>query len=97
MTSGGYPGEFEVGKKIEGLEEAVKKPNVTVFHAGSEKEGDEYYTCSGRVLGVTATGDDLQAAVASAYDAARTIRFDGAHFRTDIAASALRSKSTGAG
>jgi phosphoribosylamine--glycine ligase len=97
MASGGYPGEFTVGKKIEGLEEAGKLAGVTVFHAGTKRDGADYYTGSGRVLGVTAVGPELKSALSACYDAIGRIRFDGARFRTDIAAAALRGKSTGAG
>ena len=94
VASAGYPGAFETGKRIAGLEAVSAVPGAVVFHAGSRKESDSYYTSSGRVLGITATGPSLSAAVASAYDAVRRIRFDGAHWRTDIAERALRSVSS---
>jgi len=84
MVSGGYPGSYEVGKKIEGLVSAATTPNVAVFHAATEYRGGYYYTCSGRVLGVTATGPTLGAARDAAYEAASKIRFDGARYRRDI-------------
>ncbi len=69
MASGGYPGTFEVGKKITGLDAAGAVDGVKVFHAGSSKRDGEFYTSGGRVLGVTARAEDLQTAVARAYEA----------------------------
>ncbi len=86
MASGGYPGEFAVGKRIEGLDDVRKMPGVAVFHAGTKKEGSLYYTSSGRVLGVTACGRDLEEAMRTAYTAVGKISFEGAHFRADIGA-----------
>jgi phosphoribosylamine--glycine ligase len=88
MASGGYPGPFEVGKKIEGIAEAESNSGAKVFHAGTQRESLTYYTSSGRVLGVTASGVDLSGALASAYLAADRIRFDGVHYRRDIGAAA---------
>lgn len=90
MASGGYPGAFEAGKKIIGLEDAGKMQGVTVLHAGTAKQDGVYYTSGGRVLGVTARGSDLESAVARAYAAVEKINFEGAHYRKDIAARALR-------
>ena len=90
MSSGGYPGTFEVGKRIDGLEEAGAVEGVTVFHAGTSKRDGAYYTAGGRVLGVTARGADLETAVKRAYDACGKITFAGAHYRKDIAARALK-------
>jgi phosphoribosylamine--glycine ligase len=86
MASGGYPAKFEVGCEISGLEQAAAVPGAVVFHAGTRKERDNYYTCSGRVLGVTAAGTSLESARSTAYEAVSKIRFAGAHYRTDIAA-----------
>jgi phosphoribosylamine--glycine ligase len=90
MSSGGYPGTFEAGKKIIGLEEAGKMAGVRVFHAGTSKRDGGYYTAGGRVLGVTAQAADLPTAVQRAYDAVGKIGFEGAHYRKDIAALALK-------
>jgi phosphoribosylamine--glycine ligase len=90
MASGGYPGTIEVGKKITGINEADKLEGVKVFHAGTSTRDGDYYTSGGRVLGVTARAGTLQAAVSRAYDAVGKIQFDGAHYRTDIAARALK-------
>jgi phosphoribosylamine---glycine ligase len=88
MASGGYPGTFETGKRIEGLEEAAKVPGVKVLHAGTKREGDGFVTSGGRVLGVTAPGETLEAALGAAYQAAGKIHFEGAHYRKDIGATA---------
>jgi phosphoribosylamine--glycine ligase len=90
MSSGGYPGTFEAGKRIDGLEDAAKIEAVKVFHAGTSKRDGAYYTAGGRVLGVTARARDLQTALARAYEGCGKISFDGAHYRKDIAARALR-------
>jgi phosphoribosylamine---glycine ligase len=87
MASGGYPGKFETGCEITGLEQAAAVPGAVVFHAGTRREDNTYYTCSGRVLGVTAFGPSLEAARSTAYQAAGKIHFSGAHYRTDIASS----------
>jgi phosphoribosylamine--glycine ligase len=89
MASSGYPGNYEKGKPIRGLDDAAKLPGVKVFHAGTAKNGNEIVTNGGRVLGVTALGKDLKTAQAAAYAAVEKIRFNGAHFRHDIAAKAL--------
>ncbi len=90
MASGGYPGTFEVGKKIAGIDEAGAIEGVKVFHAGTSKRDGEFYTAGGRVLGVSARAADLETAVSRAYEACGKIRFDGAHYRKDIAGRALR-------
>lgn len=84
IASGGYPGKYETGLPIEGLEEAARVPECVVFHAGTRKEGDKIVTAGGRVLGVTALGDTLAQARGRAYDAVRCIQFDYMHYRTDI-------------
>ena len=90
MASGGYPGTFEQGKRIGGIDEAAALEGVKVFHAGTSKRDGIYYTAGGRVLGVTARARDLDAAVDRAYEACAKITFAGAHYRKDIAARALR-------
>jgi phosphoribosylamine--glycine ligase len=82
ISSGGYPGKYETGKQIEGLQ---RVSDATVFHAGTKREGHEYYTSSGRVLGVTATGSTLEHARSSAYHAVQMIHFADRHYRSDIA------------
>jgi phosphoribosylamine--glycine ligase len=90
MASGGYPGTFEMGKKISGLEDAERVAGVKVFHAGTTKHDDAYFTAGGRVLGITARAANLGIAVERAYEAAATISFGGAYYRKDIAARALK-------
>ncbi len=90
MASGGYPGAFEAGKMISGIDEADRIYGVKVFHAGTTRRDGAYYTSGGRVLGVTARGVDLPEAVDRAYDAVMKIRFDGMHYRKDIAARGLK-------
>lgn len=93
MCSGGYPGKYSTGKPILGIAEAEQLPDVKVFHAGTKiDERNRLVTDGGRVLGVTALGDDLAAARARAYEAVKRIDFAGMHFRTDIADKALRKK-----
>jgi phosphoribosylamine--glycine ligase len=90
IASGGYPGSFEAGKIISGLEEADALEGVEIFHAATSFQEGSYYTSGGRVLGVTARGRDLNAAVERAYEAANKIHFDGMYYRRDIAARALK-------
>jgi len=90
MASGGYPGTFEMGKRIDGLDGAAGVEGVKVFHAGTSKRDGAYYTVGGRVLGVTARAANLSTAVARAYEACGKISFDGAHYRKDIAGRALK-------
>ena len=95
LASGGYPGKFESGKEIYGLEEAGKIPNVKVLHAGTKRNGEKIFTSGGRVLGVTATGNSLDAALQRAYQAAEKIRFDGMHYRRDIGRHGRQSTAAG--
>jgi len=95
VASGGYPGKFETGKEIRGLEDAAKIPDVKVLHAGTKRDGDKIVTSGGRVLGVTATGDSLESALDKAYEATGKIQFDGMHYRRDIGRHAQRSSAAG--
>jgi phosphoribosylamine--glycine ligase len=95
MASGGYPGAFEAGKLITGIGEADRMYGVKVFHAGTNRRDGSYYTSGGRVLGVTARGKDLPEAVERAYDAVMKVRFDGMHYRKDIAARGLKHLRAG--
>ncbi len=90
MASGGYPGTIEVGKRISGIDGAEKIAGVKVFHAGTSARDGDFYTSGGRVLGVTARAATLPAAVARAYEAVSKIKFDGAHYRRDIAGRAAK-------
>jgi phosphoribosylamine---glycine ligase len=89
MASGGYPGSYNKGKVISGLDAANALPQTKVFHAGTTTAGEQIVTSGGRVLGVTALGKDLKQAQAAAYAAAEKIQFEGAYYRRDIAAKAL--------
>jgi phosphoribosylamine---glycine ligase len=90
MASGGYPGTFTAGKRIDGLAEAGTIEGVKVFHAGTSQRDGIFYTTGGRVLGVTARAADLSTAVARAYEACAKIEFEGSHYRKDIAARAVK-------
>ncbi len=88
-TSGGYPGSYSKGEKINGVEEADGLPGVLVFHAGTRwTEEGQLVTNGGRVLSVTGVGDDLRQSIDRAYDGMRKIHFKGIHFRQDIGAKA---------
>ena len=100
MASEGYPGPYERGRVINNLEEAERMADVKVFHAGTALRTDpqlgrdgRVVTDGGRVLNVTALGDDLAQAQARAYEAAKRIRFNGGWFRRDVAQKALREKA----
>ncbi len=85
MSAGGYPGAYMKGTPIHGLAEAAQVPDAVVFHAGTALKDGQVVTSGGRVLAVTALGTTLEAAVGRAYEAVAKIRFDGGHYRTDIA------------
>ena len=89
LASAGYPGAYETGKEIRGVQMAEAK-GVTVFHAGTKMAHGRLETSGGRVLGVTASGADLPAAIAAAYEGVRHIEFEGMHYRHDIAQKGLR-------
>jgi len=90
MAAGGYPGPYQLGQSIAGLKEAGKSDKVCVFHAGTKRQaGGQVVTDGGRVLGVTALGENIEKAARRAYEAVQQIHFDGAHFRRDIAARAM--------
>jgi phosphoribosylamine--glycine ligase len=88
-ASEGYPGAYETGKVITGVEEAARVPGVEVFHAGTRLEDGRYRTAGGRVLGAAATGADLQEALGSVYEAMGRISFEGMVVRRDIGHRAL--------
>jgi phosphoribosylamine--glycine ligase len=91
MASGGYPDDYQKGKKITGLEEAGQLEDVVVFHAGTKEENGQIVTSGGRVLGVTALGNTIADAKAQAYKAVDKINFDGAYCRRDIADKAIKA------
>jgi phosphoribosylamine--glycine ligase len=90
MASGGYPGDYEKGKKIVGLQEAQQLKDVIVFHAGTKDMDGDIVTNGGRVLGVTALGQTIRDAKEKAYRAVDKIKFDGAYCRRDIADKAIK-------
>ncbi|MDP8932039.1 MAG: phosphoribosylamine--glycine ligase, partial [Actinomycetota bacterium] len=92
LSSSGYPGTYEVGRPISGLDQvAADYPEVLVFHAGTRRDDGRLVTAGGRVLAVTGRGTDVRAARDVAYAAADLIRWEGMHRREDIAAAAARS------
>ena len=91
MASQGYPGEYQAGKVISGLDEVAGMEDVFVFHSGTKPIEHLTVTAGGRVLTVTALGNDIAAARARAYAAAERIRFEGAYYRKDIGARAMRA------
>jgi phosphoribosylamine--glycine ligase len=95
LASGGYPGKFETGKPITGLTAVARNTGVKVLHAGTKRVDKSMVTNGGRVLGVTAAGPSLDIALSAVYGAIDDIRFDGMHYRKDIAARANRVNATG--
>ena len=89
-SSSGYPGKYQTGFPITGLEAAARVPGVQVFHSGTALTGGRIVTNGGRVLGVTAAGENLAAALSRAYEAMVEIGFDGMYYRHDIGHRALR-------
>ena len=84
LASGGYPGQYRTGLPIHGIEAAEARPGVQVFHAGTATRDGRLVTAGGRVLGVTAVADRIEAAITAAYAAIDDISFEGMHYRTDI-------------
>jgi phosphoribosylamine--glycine ligase len=95
LASSGYPGKFQSGKAIGGLTAAEQITGVKILHAGTKRLGETIVTSGGRVLGVTAAGPSLDLALASVYEAASRIHFDGMHYRKDIGAHANHLKAAG--
>jgi phosphoribosylamine--glycine ligase len=95
MASGGYPGEYETGKLIHGLDGDAKRSDAIVFHAGTRKTEQGVVTAGGRVLGVTGLGSALPAAIDAAYGAVSQISFEGAHYRRDIGRRAALQQAQG--
>lgn len=93
LAAQGYPGTYERGKTIYGLEALRDWRNGIVFHAGTAARGGEFVTNGGRVLGVTALGHDIADAVGEAYRAVEKIKWDGMHYRRDIGRLALQRSS----
>jgi len=91
-ASGGYPGKYEIGKVITGLDDVKQMEDTVVFHAGTVYEGQDIVTAGGRVLGVTALGKDIKEARDRAYEAISKIHFEGMHYRKDIANRAIKDQ-----
>ena len=91
-SSGGYPGSYETGKEIRGVDAAEQVAEVVVFHSGTALRAGHLLTAGGRVLGVTAVGENLREALARAYEGMRRIQFEGMYFRRDIGHRALRKE-----
>jgi phosphoribosylamine--glycine ligase len=89
LASAGYPGKYETGKSISGLEEAAKLQDVQIFHAGTKRDAGKIKTAGGRVLAVTALGSTIEDARERAYEAVSRIHFENCHYRRDIALSAV--------
>jgi phosphoribosylamine--glycine ligase len=93
LAADGYPGEHRTGDPITGIDEAEKIDGVEVFHGGTAVRDGRYVTAGGRVLTVASIGASFAQAVERCYAGAEAIRFDGRHFRTDIARDALEALS----
>ena len=93
LTSKGYPGSYEKGKVIKGLDSLKNRDDLMVFHAGTSVDDKGFVTSGGRVLGVTALGKDIRGAKENAYQAIKKIHFDGMHYRKDIADKAIKKSS----
>ncbi len=89
LASAGYPGEYRTGMEIEGLDALESWDRGCAFHAGTTRDGGRWLTAGGRVLGVTALGDTIAAATREAYDGVSRIRWEGMHYRRDIARRAM--------
>ena len=90
MASKGYPGDYDKGKVIGGLEEVDGMKDVYVFHSGTASQGDQFVTSGGRVLGVTGLGEDIPKAIDTTYQAVKKIAWEGVHYRTDIGLKAVK-------
>jgi phosphoribosylamine--glycine ligase len=89
MAAGGYPGDYDKGEEIHGLDTAAAIEDLIVFHAGTADKDGKVVTAGGRVLGVTGRGDSVKTAIAKAYEGVRVISWNGAQYRTDIGKKAL--------
>lgn len=94
ISSGGYPGSYDTGHEITGLEEAGAVEDVVVFHAGTGSKDQKVVSSGGRVLGVTALGDNLQLAIQSCYEAVNHIEWKNCYHRRDIGAKAIKRMET---
>jgi phosphoribosylamine--glycine ligase len=94
LASAGYPGTVTSGAAIDGLEDASRVPDVTLFHAGTALRGGRIVTAGGRVLTAVATGADYRAAIDRVYQAVSLISFEGMQYRRDIGRKALHSPNS---
>lgn len=92
MASGGYPKSYPKGLEMSGMDENGQVNGVFVYHAGTKYADGKFYTNGGRVIGVTATGETLRAALDKSYKAVKKISFENAHYRTDIGKRALEAE-----
>ena len=94
LASGGYPGDFQIGKEIHGLERLANRPNLWVFHAGTKKDRGRFLSWGGRVLNIVGLGPDLESALKTTYEAIGEISFEGMTYRKDIGYRALKKPVT---
>ncbi|MBS1258522.1 MAG: Phosphoribosylamine--glycine ligase [Candidatus Scalindua arabica] len=90
MASGGYPGQYDNGREIKGLDSLKNQEGISVFHAGTKSENGKVVTNGGRVLNIVACGGDIKEAQKKVYEAVSKISFEGAHYRRDIADKAIK-------
>jgi phosphoribosylamine---glycine ligase len=93
VAAEGYPAHPVLGARIEGLEQAGSVSGAKLFHAGTKRDGQDYYSSGGRILGVGAAGDSLAEAHRIAYDAASRLKIPGAHYRRDIGTSSSKRRA----
>jgi phosphoribosylamine--glycine ligase len=90
LASGGYPGDFQIGKEIQGLDQLKNRTDVHVFHAGTKRDRNRFVSWGGRVLNVVGIGSDLEAALKTTYEVIGTVKFDGMTYRKDVGFRALK-------
>ena len=90
LASAGYPGEFQIGKEIKGLDQFTHRQDVLIFHAGTKRDQQRFISWGGRALNVIALAADLDGAVKKAYEAIDRLSFEGMSYRKDIAWRALK-------
>lgn len=93
MSAGGYPESYEIGKLITGINLAEEDPNITIFHAGTKKEGNSIFTNGGRVINITSFGNSVKEANLSAINAIKMIKWDNSYYRHDIGWRAIKREN----
>ena len=93
MSAGGYPESYETGKLITGINLAEEDPNITIFHAGTKKEGNSIFTNGGRVINITSFGNSVKEANLSAINAIKMIKWDNSYYRHDIGWRAIKREN----